>query len=81
MSFCEPFFCGRIAGEALKHSAQDHAAACGLRAVAQGPLPLRWYTTFRHFQPWTSVMAGLYVLGHLRPAKAKPVAIQKHFAG
>ena len=62
-------------------SAQDHAAACGLRAVAQGPLPLRWYTTFRHFQPWTSVMAGLYVLGHLRPAKAKPVAIQKHFAG
>lgn len=54
--------------DAFMH-AQEHAAACGLRPVMGRPAPLRWYTTFRHFRPWTTVMGGIYVFGHLRPAK------------
>ncbi|WP_394850238.1 glycosyltransferase [Pendulispora brunnea] len=57
----------RIA-DAFQH-AQDHAAACGLRPVAERPKALQWYTTFRYFRPWTTFMGGLYLFGHLRPAK------------
>jgi glycosyltransferase involved in cell wall biosynthesis len=70
-------------------AAQDHAAACGLRAVSDGPLPLQWYTTFRHFRPWTTVMSSLYVLGHVRGGsreqrgtkQQKPKKIQSQFDG
>ena len=54
--------------DAFMH-AQEHASACGLKPVVARPAPLRWYTTFRHFRPWTTVMGGVYVVGHLRPAK------------
>jgi len=47
--------------------AQDHAAACGLKPVTGRPL--QWYTTFKHFRPWTTMMGGVYLFGHLRPAK------------
>lgn len=50
-------------------SAQDHAAACGLKPALSRPRPLQWYTTFQHFRPWTAVMGGIYLFGHLRPAK------------
>src|SRR5882762_3785593 len=57
----------RIA-DAFQH-AQDHAAACGLRPVASRPKMLQWYTTFRYFRPWTTLMGGISLFGHLRPAK------------
>lgn len=53
---------------AFQH-AQDHAAASGLRPMVSRPRALQWFTTFRHFRPWTTVMGSLYLLGHLRPAK------------
>jgi len=63
-------------------SAQDHAAACGLRPMLAGPRALQWYTTFQHFRPWTTVMGGIYLFGHLRPAKTKrKEALQPQFAG
>jgi 1,2-diacylglycerol 3-alpha-glucosyltransferase len=52
--------------------AQDHAAACGLRPATSRPKPLQWYTTFQHFRPWTTFMGGIYLFGHLRPAKPAP---------
>ncbi len=57
----------RIA-DAFQH-AQDHAAACGLRPAVHRPKMMQWYTTFQHFRPWTAVMGGIYLFGHLRPAK------------
>ncbi len=60
--------------DAFQH-AQDHAAASGLRPATNGPKALQWYTTFRHFRPWATVMGGIYLFGHLRPAK--PVKRQK----
>ncbi|MFO0673170.1 MAG: glycosyltransferase [Polyangiaceae bacterium] len=63
-------------------SAQDHAAACGLRPMLAGPRALQWYTTFQHFRPWTTVMGSIYLAGHLRPAKTKrKEALQPQFAG
>jgi len=49
--------------------AQDHLAAAGVRPVVDRPKMLQWYTTFRHFRPWTTVMGGLYLSGYLRPSK------------
>jgi 1,2-diacylglycerol 3-alpha-glucosyltransferase len=49
--------------------AHDHMTACALRPVAERPRVLQWYTTFQHFRPWTTVMGGLYLSGHLRPSK------------
>jgi 1,2-diacylglycerol 3-alpha-glucosyltransferase len=44
-----------------------------------GPKAMQWLTTFRHFRPWTAVMGGLYLFGHLRPApKKKHKATQLH---
>jgi 1,2-diacylglycerol 3-alpha-glucosyltransferase len=60
--------------DAFTHAA-EHAAACGLRPVANRPKMLQWLTTFRHFRPWATVNGGIYLAGHLRPAKA--VARQK----
>lgn len=57
----------RIA-EAFRH-AQEHAAACRITAAAEGPRVLQWMTTFEHFRSWTAVNAGLYLVGHLRPAQ------------
>ncbi len=48
-------------------AAQDHASACGLKAAALGPRPLRWLTTFNHFRRWGAVNGGVYLAGHLRP--------------
>jgi glycosyltransferase involved in cell wall biosynthesis len=50
-------------------SAIDHAGACGLKPALSGPRAIQWYTTFKHFRPWTAVMGGIYLFGHLRPAK------------
>ncbi|HEX7665614.1 MAG TPA: glycosyltransferase, partial [Polyangiaceae bacterium] len=59
-------------------SAPDHAAACGLKPALSRPRPLQWYTTFRHFRPWTTVMGGIYLFGHLRPAKHEPKKDKMH---
>ena len=32
---------------------------------------MQWFTTFQHFRPWATVMSGVYLFGHLRPAKVK----------
>jgi len=50
-------------------AAQDHLVASRLRPVVDRPRALQWYLTFRHFRPWTTVMGGLYLFGHLRPGK------------
>jgi hypothetical protein len=52
--------------------AHDHAAASGLRPAVHGPRVMRWYTTFQSFRPWATVMGGVYLFGHLRPAKTVP---------
>lgn len=49
--------------------AQEHAAACRIGAVAEGPRVLQWMTTFEHFRSWGVINAGLYAVGHLRPAQ------------
>jgi glycosyltransferase involved in cell wall biosynthesis len=49
--------------------AQHHLAASGVRPAMGGPKITQWFTTLRHFYPWTTVMGGLYVFGHLRPGK------------
>ena len=59
----------RIA-DAFLH-AQEHAVACGLRPAVSKPKPMQWLTTFQHFRPWTTFMTGVYLFGHLRPAKQK----------
>jgi glycosyltransferase involved in cell wall biosynthesis len=64
---CSPRAVEQKIADAFQH-AQDHAAACALRPAVLGPKPLQWYTTFRHFRPWTTVMSGIYLFGHLRPA-------------
>jgi 1,2-diacylglycerol 3-alpha-glucosyltransferase len=56
--------------EAFLH-AQDHLAASGIRPSVGRPKVIQWYTTFQHFRPWTTVMGGLYVFGHLRPGKPR----------
>jgi 1,2-diacylglycerol 3-alpha-glucosyltransferase len=50
-------------------SAIDHAGACGLKPTLGRPRAMQWYTTFKHFRPWTTVMGGIYLFGYLRPAK------------
>jgi len=57
----------RIA-DAFRH-AQEHAAACGIRAAADGPRVLRWMTTANHFKSWAAINGSLYLIGHLRPAE------------
>jgi 1,2-diacylglycerol 3-alpha-glucosyltransferase len=51
-------------------SAQDHLAMSGVRPAVNRPRAMQWYTTFKHFRPWTTISAGLYIFGHLRPAPA-----------
>jgi len=50
--------------------AQEHASACGLKPAIYGSMPLRAYTTFRHFKTWTAFMSAIYLAGHLRPANS-----------
>ncbi|WP_240488723.1 glycosyltransferase [Labilithrix luteola] len=59
----------RIA-DAFRH-AQEHAAACGVRAALEGPRVLQWMTTFQHFRSWSTVNGGIYLAGHIRPAAQK----------
>ncbi len=77
---------GRLA-DAFQH-AQDHAVACALRPVAQRPKVMQWLTTFRHARPWTTYNGIVYLMGHLRPAKARqreslhpPMAVEGFAAG
>jgi 1,2-diacylglycerol 3-alpha-glucosyltransferase len=65
---CSPQAVEQKIADAFQH-AQDHVAACGLRPAVDRPKPMQWYTTFQHFRPWTMVMSGIYLFGHLRPAK------------
>lgn len=59
-------------------SAQDHAAACGLRPNVRRPRPMQWLTTFQHFRSWATINAGVYIAGHLRPASGEKRREQKH---
>jgi hypothetical protein len=52
-------------------NALEHAAACGLRPAIPRPKPLQWLTTLQHFKQWAAGNGGVYVFGHLRPAKQK----------
>ena len=49
--------------------AQEHAAAANIRAAADGPRIMKWWTTFNHFRPWFAAHGTLYVIGYLRPAE------------
>jgi len=49
--------------------AQEHMMTSGVRPAVERPKIMQWYTTLQHFRPWTTVMGGLYVFGHLRPGK------------
>lgn len=67
---CAPEVVQRRISDAFGH-AQEHAAACGVRAATEGPRVLKWMTTFRHFRSWTGFMSGVYLVGHLRPPHEK----------
>jgi glycosyltransferase involved in cell wall biosynthesis len=67
---CSPRAIEQKIAEAFVH-AQEHAAACGLRPAVTRPKAMQWFTTFQHFRPWATVMSGVYLFGHLRPAKVK----------
>jgi glycosyltransferase involved in cell wall biosynthesis len=67
---CSPRAIEQKIADAFVH-AQEHAAACGLRPAVTRPKAMQWYTTFQHFRPWATFMSGVYLFGHLRPAKAK----------
>lgn len=56
--------------DAFRH-AQEHAAACGVRAAQDGPRILRWMTTAKHFRTWSTVNGGIYLVGHFRPPTEK----------
>jgi 1,2-diacylglycerol 3-alpha-glucosyltransferase len=64
-----PIAVQRKLAAAFQH-VQDHAAACGLRPMRQGPKVLQWLATFKHFQSWSTVHAALYLAGYLRPNAA-----------
>jgi len=66
----------RIA-DAFRH-AQEHAAACGVRPAMDGPRVLQWMTTFQHFRSWSTVMGGIYLMGHVRPAQEKKTKAALH---
>jgi glycosyltransferase involved in cell wall biosynthesis len=62
-------------------AAEDHLSASALRPAVHRPRALRWATTFRHFRPWTTVMSGLYLFGHLRRGETSvPARIHPQFA-
>ncbi len=65
---CSPLAVQQRIADAFIH-AQEHAAACRIGAVAEGPRILQWMTTFEHFRSWAAVNGGLYLVGHLRPAE------------
>ncbi|MBX3188287.1 MAG: glycosyltransferase [Labilithrix sp.] len=66
----------RIA-DAFRH-AQEHAAACGVRAAVDGPRALQWMTTFQHFRSWSMVQGSLYFCGCVRPAREKKQKSRLH---
>jgi glycosyltransferase involved in cell wall biosynthesis len=50
-------------------NAQDHAVASGLRPAVERPRMMRWLSTIRHAQPWTTFNGLIYLSGRLRPAR------------
>ncbi len=67
---CSPLAVQDRIATAFKN-AQDHAAACGLRADMRRPRAMQWLTTFQHFRSWATVNAGVYLAGHIRPSSEK----------
>ena len=51
--------------------AQRHAAKDARRPNVLRSKPMQWYTTFRRFQPWTTIMGSVYLAGHLRKPTEK----------
>jgi glycosyltransferase involved in cell wall biosynthesis len=66
----------RIA-DAFRH-AQEHAAACGVRAAQDGPRVLRWITTAKHFRTWSTYNGGICLVGHIRPPHEKKKKSKLH---
>jgi 1,2-diacylglycerol 3-alpha-glucosyltransferase len=66
---CSPLAIQQHLADAFQH-AQDHAVACALRPVAEGPCVAQWLTTLRHARLWSTYNGILYMSGHLRPAEA-----------
>jgi 1,2-diacylglycerol 3-alpha-glucosyltransferase len=67
---CSPAAIQQRIADVFQH-AQDHAAACGLRPVADRPKLLQWLTTLRHARPWTTYNGLVYLTGHLRPTNGE----------
>jgi glycosyltransferase involved in cell wall biosynthesis len=65
---CSPAAVQRRIADAFQH-AQEHAAACRIRAAASGPRVVQWMTTWHHFRRWLGVNGALYLTGYLRPAE------------
>jgi glycosyltransferase involved in cell wall biosynthesis len=74
---CSPSAIEQRIADAFIH-AQEHAAACGLRAAVTKPRAMQWLTTFQHFRPWATFMSGVYLFGHLRPAQKKSEKATMH---
>jgi glycosyltransferase involved in cell wall biosynthesis len=51
---------------AQRHAAKDRRSPSMLCSK-----PMQWYTTFRRFQPWTTIMGSVYLMGHLRKPDAQ----------
>jgi hypothetical protein len=68
---CAPLSVQTRLADAFRH-AQDHAAACGIRAAVDGPRVLRWMTTWQHFRSWSAINGGVYLVGHIRPPHKRP---------
>ena len=63
--------------DAFRH-AQEHAAACGIRAACDGPRVLQWMTTFQHFRSWLVVNGGVTLVGYLRQPHTDKVKQTEH---
>jgi glycosyltransferase involved in cell wall biosynthesis len=74
---CSPLASQTRIADAFRH-AMEHANACGLRAVADGPKIFQWLTTVDNFRMWAAVHGALYAVGHFRAQPEKKDKAQLH---
>jgi glycosyltransferase involved in cell wall biosynthesis len=62
--------------------ARQHLLESGLVPAVGRSKPVQWLTTFRRFRQWLMGNGGVYLFGHLRPAKwGKGPSVQTQLAG
>jgi glycosyltransferase involved in cell wall biosynthesis len=72
---CAPHVVQDRIAQAFLH-AQEHAATCGLRGAMNGPRTLQWLTTLQHARPWALQQGGVFLAGHMRPARPGKLVVQ-----